>query len=273
MLLRQDLGTVLADPGQIEQVLLNLVVNARDAMSTGGKLILETDNVVLDETFAKEHPAVVPGPHVLLAVSDTGAGIPGEIRERIFEPFFSTKERGKGTGLGLSTVYGIIKQSNGYISVWSEVGKGTTFKIYLPRVEGEVQVLSSASPAASLQGDETVLVVEDESAVQVVIERVLSGNGYRVLLACEGSEALRVAGEHEGPIDLLITDVVMPGMGGREAASRLETSRPGLRVLFMSGYTDDAISHRGILETGLKFLQKPFTTDALLRKVREALER
>jgi PAS domain S-box-containing protein len=273
MLLRQDLGTVLADPGQIEQVLLNLVVNARDAMSTGGKLILETDNVVLDETFAKEHPAVVPGPHVLLAVSDTGAGIPGEIRERIFEPFFSTKERGKGTGLGLSTVYGIIKQSNGYISVWSEVGKGTTFKIYLPRVEGEDQALSSASPAASLQGDETVLVVEDESAVQVVIERVLSGNGYRVLLACEGSEALRVSGEHEGTIDLLITDVVMPGMGGREVASRLETSRPGLRVLFMSGYTDDAISHRGILETGLKFLQKPFTTDALLRKVREALER
>jgi signal transduction histidine kinase len=273
MLLRQDLGTVLADPGQIEQVLLNLVVNARDAMSTGGKLILETDNVVLDETFAREHPAVVPGPHVLLAVSDTGAGIPGEIRARIFEPFFSTKERGKGTGLGLSTVYGIIKQSNGYISVWSEVGKGTTFKIYLPRVEGEVQVLSSASPAASLQGGETLLVVEDESAVQEVIERVLSGNGYRVLLACGGSEALRVSGEHEGPIDLLITDVVMPGMGGREVASRLETSRPGLRVLFMSGYTDDAISHHGILETGLKFLQKPFTTDALLRKVREALER
>ncbi|MHB1012918.1 MAG: ATP-binding protein [Desulfobacteria bacterium] len=272
-LLRPELGAVLADPGQIEQVLLNLAVNARDAMSAGGTLILETDNVVIDETFAKEHPAVVPGPYVLLAVSDAGTGIPREIRERIFEPFFSTKEKGKGTGLGLSMVYGIVKQSNGYISVYSEVGKGTTFKIYLPRVEGEVQVLSSASPAASLQSDETVLVVEDESSVQGVIERVLSGNGYRVLLAGEGSEALRVSGEHEGPIDLLITDVVMPGMGGREVASRLKTTRPGLRVLFISGYTENAISHHGVLDAGLAFLQKPFMSDALLRKVREVLDR
>jgi PAS domain S-box-containing protein len=271
--LRPDLGTVLADPGQIEQVLLNLAVNARDAMSAGGKLILETCNIVLDEPFAKEHPTVVPGPHVLLAVSDTGTGIPWEIREHIFEPFFTTKERGKGTGLGLSTVYGIVKQSNGYISVYSEVGKGTTFKIYLPRVDGEVQVLPSASPAASLQGDETVLVVEDESSVQGVIERVLSGNGYRVLLACEGGEALRISGEHAGPIDLLITDVVMPGMGGREVASRLETARPGLKVLFMSGYTENAVSHHGVLDAGLAFLQKPFLSDALLRKVREVLDR
>jgi CheY-like chemotaxis protein len=272
-LLRPDLGTVLADPGQIEQVLLNLAVNARDAMSAGGRLILETDNVVLDETFAKEHPTVVPGPHVLLAVSDTGTGIPWEIREHIFEPFFSTKERDKGTGLGLSTVYGIVKQSNGYISVYSEVGKGTAFKIYLPRVEGEVQVLPSASPASSSQGDETVLVVEDESSVRGVIERVLSGNGYRVLLAVGGSDAIRISGEHEGPIDLLITDVVMPGMGGREVASRLETERPGLRVVFMSGYTENAISHHGILETGMEYLRKPFATDALLRKVREVLDR
>jgi PAS domain S-box-containing protein len=272
-LLRPDLGTVLADPGQIEQVLLNLAVNARDAMSAGGKLILETDNVVLDETFAKEHPTVVPGPHVLLAVSDTGTGIPREVREHIFEPFFSTKETGKGTGLGLSTVYGIVKQSNGYISVYSEVGMGTTFKIYLPRVEGEVQVLSTASPASSLQGDETVLVVEDESSVRGIIERVLSGNGYRVLLAVSGSEALRISGEHEGPIDLLITDVVMPGMGGGEVASRLETAKPGLRVVVMSGYTENAIGHHGILETGMEYLRKPFTADALLRKVREVLDR
>jgi len=271
--LRPDLGTVLADPGQIEQVLLNLAVNARDAMSAGGTLVLETDNVVLDETFAKEVPAVVPGPHVLLAVSDTGTGIPMEIREHIFEPFFSTKERGKGTGLGLSTVYGIVKQSNGHISVHSEVGKGTTFKIYLPRVDGEAQVSSSVSPAASLQGDDTVLVVEDESSVQGVIERVLSGNGYRVLMACDGSEALRVSGEHKGPIDLLITDLVMPGMGGQEVASRLETARPGLRVLFMSGYTENAISHHGVLDAGVAFLQKPFQAEVLLRKVREVLDR
>ena len=271
--LRPDLGTVLADPGQIEQVLLNLAVNARDAMSAGGKLILETDNVVLDEAFAREHPTVVPGPHVLLAVSDTGTGIPGEIREHIFEPFFSTKERGKGTGLGLSTVYGIVKQSNGYISVYSEVGKGTVFKIYLPRVDGEAQVLPSVSPAASLRGDETVLVVEDERSVQGVIERVLSGNGYRVLLACEGSEALRVSEEYEGTIDLLVTDLVMPEMGGREVARRLEAARPGLRVLYMSGYTENAISHHGVLDPGLAFLQKPFLSDALLRKVREVLDR
>lgn len=236
-------------------------------------MILETDNVVLDETFAKEYPTVVPGPHVLLAVSDTGTGISGEVREHIFEPFFSTKEKGKGTGLGLSTVYGIVQQSNGHISVYSEVGMGTTFKIYLPRVGGEAPVLSSASPAASSQGEETVLVVEDESSVQGVIERVLSGNGYRVLLASDGSEALRVSGEHEGPIDLLITDLVMPGMGGREVASRLEKSRPGLRVLFMSGYTENAISHHGVLDAGVEFLQKPFLSDALLRKVRELLDR
>jgi len=272
-LLRPDLGTVMADPGQIEQVLLNLAVNARDAMPAGGRLVLETGNVVIDETFAKDHPAIVPGLHVLLAVSDTGTGIPREIREHIFEPFFSTKERGKGTGLGLSTVYGIVKQSNGYISVYSEVGKGTTFKIYLPRVEGEVQVLSSASPPASLQGDETVLVVEDENSVRGIIERVLSGNGYRVLLAGEASEALRISGEHEGTIDLLVTDVVMPGMGGREVANRLGAARPGMKVLFMSGYTEDTISHHGVLEAGLAFIQKPFASDALLRKVREVLDR
>jgi two-component system cell cycle sensor histidine kinase/response regulator CckA len=272
-LLRPDLGSVLADPGQVEQVLLNLAVNARDAMPAGGTLVLETANVVLDESFAREHPGLLPGPHVLLSVSDTGTGIPREIREHIFEPFFSTKERGKGTGLGLSTVYGIVKQSNGHISVYSEIGKGTIFKVYLPRVEGKIQGVPSASPAGSLQGDETVLLVEDESSVRGVIEKVLSGNGYRVLLACDGSEAIRVSGEHEGRIDLLVTDVVMPGMGGREVASRLETARPGLKVLLMSGYSENVISHHGVLEAGLAFLQKPFTTDALLRKVREVLDR
>ncbi len=267
------LWPVSADPGQMEQILLNLAVNARDAMPSGGVLTLETANVVLDEAFAKDHPSVVPGPHVLLAVSDTGTGIRREIRDHIFEPFFTTKESGKGTGLGLATVYGIVKQSNGFISVYSEVGMGTTFRIHFPRFEGEVGDVPVPPAALSLEGTETVLVVEDENSVREIIERTLSSKGYRVLPSAGGNEALRISVGCEGTIDLLITDVVMPGMGGRELADRIGSLRAGMKVLFMSGYTENAITHRGVLEEGIEFLQKPFTPDGLLRKVRELLDR
>ena len=258
-ILSTGLGRVKADPGQIEQVLLNLAVNSRDAMPGGGMLTIETANASL----ANE-------PHVLLAVSDTGVGMNKETQARLFEPFFTTKEKGKGTGLGLSTVYGIVKQSQGCINVYSEVGKGTAFKIYLPRVNGEVESLSPV-PSEAPRGSETVLVVEDEDSVRDLIGMVLSEKGYRVLLAGGGSEGLRMSGEHKEQIHLLITDVVMPGMGGRELATRLEAARPGMKALFMSGYTENSISHHGVLDAGLEFLQKPFTSDELVRKVREAI--
>jgi signal transduction histidine kinase/ActR/RegA family two-component response regulator len=270
--LGRELGIVKADPGQVEQVILNLVVNARDAMPGGGRLTVETANVFLDGDFASKHSYAAIGPHVLLAVSDTGVGMSEDTQARLFEPFFTTKEKGKGTGLGLSTVYGIVHQSQGYIRVDSEVGKGTTVKIYLPRVEGAVEAFSPVLPEAP-KGSETVLVVEDESSVRELIVRVLSEKGYRMLCAAEGNEGLRIAGNHREPIDLLLTDMVMPRMGGRELANRLEAAMPGLKVLFMSGYTEDAVSHRGVLQVGLSFLQKPFTSDALVRKVRETLDR
>jgi CheY-like chemotaxis protein len=268
----EGLGRVKADPGQVEQIILNLVVNARDAMPGGGRLTVETNNTFLDGTFSSKHPHAVAGPHVLLAVSDIGVGMSEETQSHLFEPFFTTKERGKGTGLGLSTVYGIVKQSQGYVYVYSELGKGTTVKVYLPRVEGEDETVSPVSAPAP-HGTETVLVVEDDTPVRDFVTRVLSAKGYRVLSACEGVEALRLCGDCADPVDLLVTDVVMPGMGGRELASRVEAAKPGVRVLFVSGYTENAISHHGILEAGLEFLQKPFTTDALLRKVREVLDR
>jgi len=268
----EGLGRVKADPGQVEQIILNLVVNARDAMPGGGRLSIETSNTFLDGTFSSKHPHAVTGPHVLLAVSDTGVGMSEDTQAHLFEPFFTTKERGKGTGLGLSTVYGIVKQSQGYIYVYSELGKGTTVKVYLPRIEGEDETVSPVSAPAP-HGTETVLVVEDDTPVRDFVTRVLSEKGYRVLSACEGFEALRLCGDCADPVDLLVTDVVMPRMGGRELASRVETAKPGVRVLFVSGYTENAISHHGILEAGLEFLQKPFTTDALLRKVREVLDR
>jgi PAS domain S-box-containing protein len=267
-----ELGIVKADPGQIEQVILNLVVNARDAMPGGGRLTVETANVFLDGDFSSKHPYAAIGPHVLLAVSDTGVGMSEDTQARLFEPFFTTKEKGKGTGLGLSTVYGIVHQSQGTIHVDSEVGKGTTVKICLPRVEGAVETFSPVLLEAP-KGSETVLVVEDESSVRELIVRVLSEKGYRMLSAAEGNEGLRIAGNHREPIDLLLTDMVMPRMGGRELANRLEAARPGLKVLFMSGYTEDAVSHRGVLKVGLSYLQKPFTSDALVRKVRETLDR
>lgn len=267
----EGLGRVRADEGQVEQILLNLAINAKDAMPGGGVLTIGTANVVPDEAFAKSHPSLVPGPHVLLSVGDTGGGIPEEIRGHIFEPFFTTKEQGKGTGLGLATVYGIVQQSRGHLDFHTEPGKGTTFKVYLPGVAGEGEVLPAA-PTAALQGSETVLVIEDEASVREIIDRILSGNGYRVLTAGDGSEGLRVSGEYDGPIGLLLTDMVMPGMGGREVAIRLEGRRAEIKVLFMSGYTEDAISHQGVLDDGLSFIQKPFKAGDLLRKVREVLD-
>jgi PAS domain S-box-containing protein len=271
--LAPGLGAVRADPGQLEQVILNLAVNARDAMPEGGKLTLETANVALDEAYATARAVVQPGSYVMLAVSDTGTGMSDATKARVFEPFFTTKEVGKGTGLGLSTVYGIIKQSGGYIWVYSEPGHGTTFKIYLPRVEATVAPAApSPPPAVALGGAETVLVVEDQAEVRRLTHRVLAARGYRVLVAADGPEALRVAEQHPDPIHLLVTDVIMPGMSGREVALLLSPQRPAMKVLYLSGYADESIVHHGVLEPGIAFLQKPFTVEALARKVREVLD-
>jgi PAS domain S-box-containing protein len=266
------LGRVRADPGQIEQVIVNLAVNARDAMPKGGKLILETRNVELDESYVRHRPDARLGRHVVLAVSDTGQGMSAETLAHAFEPFFTTKEAGQGTGLGLATVYGIVRQSGGHVTIYSEPGQGTTCKVYLPRV-GEEQ--DDAAPAAPLgeapAGTETILLVEDEDAVRALAREILQSAGYQVLEGPTPEEALATAAAHAGPIHLLLTDVILPRISGRQLAAALLSSRPEARVLFCSGYTDDAISHHGILEPGVHFLQKPFTGDALLRKVREVL--
>ena len=273
-ILSPDLGRVEADVGQIEQVLMNLVVNARDAMPTGGKLTIETKNVELDETYARDHVSVIPGPYVMLAVSDTGAGMDKETRSHVFEPFFTTKDKGKGTGLGLSTVYGIVKQSRGNIWMYSEPGQGTTFKIYLPRVEETAEVMEEAEKKeASLQGSETILVVEDDEMVRNMTIKILQKYGYTVLCAGDGQEALEMCGEHKERIQLILTDVVMPGMSGKDLTQELQRIRPGIKVIFMSGYTDNSIVHHGILERGIAFLQKPFTPEGLARKVREVMGR
>jgi PAS domain S-box-containing protein len=267
----EGLHAVNADPSQIDQVLMNLVINARDAMPDGGKLTIETANVILDPQVASEHLDARPGPHVMLAVSDTGVGMDRATLGRIFEPFFTTKETGRGTGLGLSTVFGIVKQSGGSLWVYSEPGQGSTFKIYLPVVEGMAERPRPAPVAGDLHGHETVLLVEDEEQVRTLASHLLRRLGYRVLEASRASEALALADAHNGEIDLLLTDVIMPEMGGRELAAKLVAERPETRVLFMSGYTDDAIVHHGVLDEGMQFLQKPLTPDTLARRVREVL--
>ncbi len=275
MALAPDLWLVLADPGQVEQVLMNLVLNARDAMPGGGKLTISTCNVEIDTAYSEQHVAVRPGPFVQLSVADTGCGMDRQTQARLYEPFFTTKEKGKGTGLGLSTVYGIVKQSGGYIWVYSEPGLGTTFKIYLPRAqEGGAAAEAPLLPALPRRatGAETILVVEDEVALLAVARRTLEGAGYTVMTAGDGVEALEVFGRHPGEIHLLLTDVIMPRMDGGALAHELTRRRPGLRVLFMSGYTDDAIVHRGVLDPGTNFLTKPFTSAGLALKVREVLD-
>ncbi len=272
--LKPGLGRVKVDPGQIEQVIMNLAVNARDAMPQGGKLLIETSNVELDEDYARSHSNMTPGKYVMVAVSDTGCGMDLETQAHIFEPFFTTKEKGQGTGLGLATVYGIVKQSGGFIWVYSEPGQGSTFKIYFPCVEEAVPTAEPAKvrPAKPAKGKETVLVVEDEEGVRSLVCETLKSKGYKVLEAEGAAQALKIAEQHTKPIHLLLTDVVMPQTGGKELAKRLSTLHPETKVLYMSGYTDDAIVRHGILEGSTAFLQKPFAPDALVRKVREVLK-
>jgi two-component system, cell cycle sensor histidine kinase and response regulator CckA len=268
------LWPVKADPGQLEQVVMNLVVNARDAMPQGGILNISTANVQVSAAQAARLPALTAGPYVVLTIRDNGCGMDQETQAQIFEPFFTTKEPGKGTGLGLATVYGVVKQSGGYIWVDSEPGRGAAFHIYLPPAEGAAEAGSVPDPAPSgiLVGAETILLVEDEEPLRRLAAEVLTGRGYVVLPAASGAEALRAAQTHQGAIDLLLTDVIMPGMSGRVLADRLSVTQPQLRVLFMSGYTDDAIAHHGVLEEGARMIGKPFTVDALSVAVRQALD-
>jgi len=268
-----NLGSIKADPGQIEQVMMNLAVNARDAMPQGGKLTIETANVSLDEEYAAHHVAVKSGSYVVLSVSDNGSGMDEETQARIFEPFYTTKEQGKGTGLGLSTVYGIVKQSGGSIWVYSEIGQGTTFKIYLPRAaSGAPEYQRSPELQISLRGTETILMAEDDDRVRSLVGKVLGGYGYRIIEAANGAAALSICENNDGePIHLLLTDVIMPEMSGRDLADRFNLLRPDSKVLYMSGYTDEAIVHHGVLDADASFIQKPFTPDSLARKVREIL--
>ena len=269
----RDLGQVRADPGQVEQVLLNLIVNARDAMPSGGRLTIETKNVTLDQEHAEQVGAQA-GPHVMLVVSDTGVGMDAATRSRIFEPFFTTKERGKGTGLGLSTVFGIVKQSGGTIWVYSEPGKGATFRVYLPRVDAP-PVRAELDVTDARQGPrsaETILLVEDEEQLRAVAARILERAGYHVLTARDADEAMRVCRDHPGRIHLLLTDLVMPGWSGRQLAEHAVRMRPDMRVLYMSGYTDDVIVRHGVVGQSLAFLQKPITTATLNDKVRAVLQ-
>jgi len=272
--LAPDLARVEADPGQLEQVILNLAINARDAMPNGGKLVIETANADLDQSYSQSHGRLVsPGPYVLLAISDTGAGISPEIQSQVFEPFFTTKEKGKGTGLGLSTVYGIVKQSSGYIWVYSEIGAGTTFKMYLPRVEKHPsQGQKVQEEEEDHSGTETILVVEDDQEVRNITSHSLDLYGYRVLTAVDGDQALHKLHEEESQIHLVLTDVVMPQKGGKEMVQELKKIQPQVKILYMSGYTSNSIVHHGVLDQGVVFLQKPFTPNTLASKVREVLD-
>jgi PAS domain S-box-containing protein len=272
LVLPPELGRVSADPGQIEQVLMNLVVNARDAMPKGGVLTVETANKRLDENYAGRHISVKPGDYVLLAVSDTGAGMDQATQSRLFEPFFTTKGSGKGTGLGLSTVFGIVKQSGGSVEVYSEPGRGTSVKVYLPRIDQPVSVDPQSAKKKNIRGSETILLVEDDEMVRTLVRETLQRDGYRILDAPGPIEARRMAEQHKQPIQLMITDVVMPKVSGRELADQLSKKRPDMKVLYMSGYTDNAILNNGILQKEVAFLQKPFTPGALIEKVREVLE-
>ena len=267
------LWKVKADPGQMEQVIMNLVVNARDAMPMGGKLIIETTNANLDENYFCEHGIKnQPGSYVVISVSDTGSGMDKKTLEHIFEPFYTTKSIGKGTGLGLSTVYGIVKQNNGFIWVYSESGQGTTFKVYISRAKEDAELEEKErTPVDDLRGTETILIVEDDDSLRKLVRIVLKQNGYKVLTAENGEDAMRISKEHEGSIDLIVTDVVMPKMGGKEVVERLQPLYPDMKVIYMSGYTDNAIVHHGVLAPGLNFFEKPFSPEGLARKVREIL--
>jgi len=265
------LGYVYADAGQIEQVLVNLVVNARDAIAFAGEISIATSNVQIDAEYGRLHAGAPPGAYVVVSVSDTGCGMTPDIQERIFEPFFTTKERDRGTGLGLSTVYGIIKQSGGYVWCYSEPGKGTTFKVYLPRVESADDPTPTPAPSPAPRGSATILLVEDESPVRLVASRILRQSGYTVIEAADGVTAVALCAAHSGPLDLVVTDMVMPGMTAHELAAQVRAIRPGVRVLFMSGYTEDAALRQQVFEPGALFLEKPFTVQTLTRAVQGAL--
>jgi CheY-like chemotaxis protein len=271
--LQERLGRVRADPGQIEQVMLNLAVNARDAMPKGGRLIIEASEVQLDEAFERTHPGSRRGPYVMVALSDTGQGMDAETLSHIFEPFFTTKEMGKGTGLGLSIVYGIVQQSGGFVTAYSELGRGTTFRVYLPRVEDLAEPKRPALPVdeQALRGTGTVLLVEDDESLRPLIREFLEGAGYRVIVCAVPEEALALALCADAPVNLLLTDVVMPRLSGPELAESIGRQWPQVRVLYMSGYPDEAISHHGILAPGTEFIAKPFTAEAVLRRVRQVL--
>jgi hypothetical protein len=272
--LSPDAGNVKADPGHLEQAIFNLATNARDAMPGGGRITIETEPAALDNLYARTHLGVKPGAYVMIAVSDNGQGMDTETRRRIFEPFFTTKEKGKGTGLGLATVYGIVKQAGGDIWVYSEVGKGTTFKLYLPAVSEPASEAEGGGVSAERDmGHETILVVEDEQSVRDLTAKMLKAMGYTVLTAMSGAEALALAGAHKGSIDLLLTDVVMPGMGGKRVAEELQRRRPGIKAIYVSGYTENTISDHGEIDAGVEFLAKPFSREALARKLRQTLSK
>ncbi|HEV7836588.1 MAG TPA: ATP-binding protein, partial [Gemmatimonadaceae bacterium] len=269
-----DLAMINADPGQLEQVLINLAVNARDAMPGGGALTITTDNAELFEEHGERHLGASPGKYIMIAVTDTGTGMTKEVQQRLFEPFYTTKGVGKGTGLGLATVHGIVKQSGGDIYVYSELEHGTTFKVYFPRLTKVADVMATTSEhrMTTPRGSETILLAEDDESLRTLGARVLGALGYKVLVARTGKEALQIVADHTGAIDLIATDVVMPEMNGSQLVEKVLEARPGMRVLFMSGYTDDEVMRRGVIDGQTAFLQKPFTPDLLAHKVREVLD-